>query len=150
MKGVAAQSGQMADAQPHVSFHWCGGPKHVCIAQAGAADVSSFEGYRKSVKCKTPGLLTRFCENLLQTTLHFAHPAADLVIPVVTATDISVLLSYTVWTISVWRCFPVTPTFTVTIKDDSKTYVMDMVQIFPTASEMIISLQEQKTSEMWA
>lgn len=42
------------------------------------------------------------------------------------------------------------PTFTVTIKDDSETYVMDMIQIFPTASEMIISLQEQKTGEMWA
>ena len=43
-----------------------------------------------------------------------------------------------------------TPTFTVTVKDDSKTYIMDMVQIFPTASAMIISPQEQETSEMWA
>lgn len=42
--------------------------------------------------------------------------------------------------------------FTVTIKDkdDSKTYIMVMVQIFPAASEVIISLQEQETSEMWA
>lgn len=95
-------------------------------------------------------LLTKFCQNFSQMTIHFALPAVIRVIPVVTATDISVLSSYTVWTISVWRCFPVTPTFTVTIKDDSKTYVMDMIQIFPTASEMIISLQEQKTSEMWA
>lgn len=51
---------------------------------------------------------------------------------------------------SVWQCFPATPTFTVTIKDDSKVHITDMVQIFPTASEMIISLQEQEASEMWA
>lgn len=41
------------------------------------------------------------------------------------------------------ECFPAIPPFTVTIKDDSKTYIMDMVQIFPTASE-IISLQEKR------
>lgn len=45
---------------------------------------------------------------------------------------------YKGWTISVWWCLPATPMFTVTIKDDSKTYIMDMIQIFPTASEMIV------------
>lgn len=40
--------------------------------------------------------------------------------------------------------------FTVTIKDDSKMYIMDIVQIVPTASEMTISLLEQENSEMQA
>jgi hypothetical protein len=44
----------------------------------------------------------------------------------------------------------VTPTFTITLADDYKMYIMNMVQIFPTTFKTIISLQEQKASEMWA
>lgn len=36
-------------------------------------------------------------------------------------------------------CFPETPVFTETIRDDGKTYRVAIVQAVPTASEVIVS-----------
>lgn len=124
----------------------CGGHSYVYIGWAGTVNVSSFANlWNATLQFSSQGFVktsSKWLFILIPLQLYWLCRS--------TPTDIRVTLCYTVWTMSVWQCFPVTPTFTVTIKDDGKVHIMDMVQIFPTASEMIISLQEQEASEMWA
>lgn len=117
----------------------CGGHGYVCIGWAETINDSSFANLWNAILQFSSQGFAKTSSKLLFILVPLQLYWLCQSMP----TDISVTLCYTVWTMSVWQCYPATPTFAVIIKDDSKVHIMDRVQIFPTASEMIISVQEQ-------